>query len=217
MVRGRWLLVGLVSFVVLIGIVGATVSMSIPTPSVAAGAGATSTPGATLTPTPVPSPTASPSPPATPTPTPDPTADPTPTDPPTASGDPRLLYAEFLLRVDDDRSRVTTLNQTLADAAQVPNLKKVKAAAVDILDFVDAERDWLSAHPPAACYADAHRDARRMLAAYGTAADGFITWAGTGGGLAGAGALLDALAAADKAGAALTTFGKTLEATRCPA
>ncbi len=54
-----------------------------------------------------------------------------------------------------------------------------------------------------------------MLEAYGTAADLFIKWAATGGGLDGLTALGDALDAADAAGAALTAFGKVLEATSC--
>jgi hypothetical protein len=137
---------------------------------------------------------------------------------PRATGDPRLAYAEFLLRVNDDRAAVDRLNRALSSAAEAQDPKAVTAAAVDILDFVDSERDWLREHPPAACYAAAHASANAMLDAYGAAADRFIIWADAGGalgGLGGLGALGDALAAADTAADALTAFGKALEATTC--
>ena len=56
-----------------------------------------------------------------------------------------------------------------------------------------------------------------MLDAYGAAADAFIAWAETGGGIAGLGALGTAVDAAETASDALTTFGQVLEATTCPA
>ena len=107
------------------------------------------------------------------------------TAPPRATGDPRLAYAEFLLRVNDDRTMVEQLNQDLSTAAQAQNTGAVHAAAVAILDFADGERDWLREHPPADCYAAAHAAATTMLDAYAAAADRFIRWAATGGGLAG--------------------------------
>ena len=55
-----------------------------------------------------------------------------------------------------------------------------------------------------------------MLAAYGTAADRAIDWSATGGGIAGLGALGRAFEAGQTARDALTAFGHTLEATRCP-
>jgi hypothetical protein len=55
-----------------------------------------------------------------------------------------------------------------------------------------------------------------MLDAYGTAADAFIKWADTGGGLAGLAALGDAVDLAQTAAAASTAFGGALDATRCP-
>ena len=137
------------------------------------------------------------------------------TAPPRATGDPRLAYAEFLLRVNDDRTMVEQLNQDLSTAAQAQNTGAVHAAAVAILDFADGERDWLREHPPAACYSAAHAAATAMLDAYATAADGFIQWAATGGGLAGLPALGDALDAAQVASDALTAFGRALEATTC--
>jgi hypothetical protein len=56
-----------------------------------------------------------------------------------------------------------------------------------------------------------------MLEAYGSAADRFVTWAATGGGLGGLVALGDAIDAADAAGDALAAFGRALEATTCQA
>ena len=93
----------------------------------------------------------------------------------------------------------------------------MRRAAVDILDFVDSERDWLRDNPPADCYAAAHASAGAMLDTYGAAADSFIAWAETGGGFAGLAALGEALDAAQVASDALTSFGTALEATRCPA
>jgi len=142
---------------------------------------------------------------------------PAPTAAPRATGDPRLAYAEFLIRVNDDRSTVQRLNEALSTAAQAQDPKAVRVASVAILDFVDVERDWLRQHPPAECYAQAHASANAMLEAYGTAADRFIAWAETGGGLAGLTALGDALDAAQAAGDALDAFGKALEATTCRA
>src|SRR5206468_1757734 len=121
---------------------------------------------------------------------------------PRATGDPRLAYAEFLLRVNDDRTTVQRLNAALSTAAQAQDPAAVRTAAVAILDFVDGERDWLRDHPPADCYAAAHTAAGAMLDAYGAAADRFIHWADTGGGLAGLAAFGDALDAAQTAGTA---------------
>ena len=139
------------------------------------------------------------------------------TAPPRATGDPRLAYAEFLLRVNDDRTAVNGLNNELSTAAQAQDPVAVRRASVAILDFIDGERDWLREHPPATCYADAHEAAGAMLDAYGEAADRFIRWADAGGGLAGLAALGDALDAAQAASDALATFGRVLEATRCTA
>jgi len=146
-----------------------------------------------------------------------PAATPPSTLPPRATGDPRLAYAEFLLRVNDDRATVEDLNRDLASAADAQDPDAVRTAAVAILDFVDGERDWLREHPPAECYAAAHASANAMLEAYGSAADRFVTWAATGGGLGGLVALGEAVAAADAAGDALTAFGRALEATTCQA
>ena len=147
---------------------------------VASAAAATASSGAMATPSSAP--TARPTPPRTAA----------PTAPPRATGDPRLAYAEFLLRVNDDRATVERLNRALATAADAQDPKTVTTAAVAILDFVDGERDWLREHPPADCYAEAHAAANTMLEAYGSAADKFVTWAAAGGGFAGLTALGDA-------------------------
>ena len=136
--------------------------------------------------------------------------------PPRASGPPRLAWAAFLARLNEDRSTVEGLNAALTTAAQAQDPDAVKAASVAILDFVDVERDWLRDHPPADCYAAAHGAAAAMLDAYGTAADRFVDWTTTGGGLGGLPALGDAVAAADTARAAFETFVTALEGTTCP-
>jgi hypothetical protein len=152
----------------------------------------------------------------------EPSASPTPsrapaTSPPRASGPPLLAWTEFLAHLNDDRATVEGLNLALTTAAEAQDAQAVRSAAVDILDFVDVERDWLREHPPAECYADAHASAAAMLDAYGTAADRFVDWTTTGGGLGGLPALGVAVAAADAARAAFTTFAAALEATTCPA
>ena len=69
-------------------------------------------------------------------------------------------------RVNDDRATVERLNAALPTAVQAQDPGAVRSAAVDILDFVDAERDWLRENPPAdvlrgrACVG--RRDARRV-------------------------------------------------------
>ena len=174
-----------------------TAGPSVPVPSASAGAVASATPS--INPTAAPSRASN------------------PTAAPRATGDPRLAYAEFLLRLNDDRSEAERLNSDLSSAAQAQDPVAVRRASVAILDFVDLERDWLREHPPATCYAAAHESAGAMLDAYGTAADRFIRWAETGGGLAGLGALGDALDAAQVASDAMAAFGRALEGTRCPA
>jgi len=226
MTRNRWLVVGgaLVVAVVLFAAMagrlrqadGADASVTGASPG--AGSMPTDPPTAepTATPEPTPTPEVSATPEPTPELTPEPTPEPTPTDPPTARGDPRLLYAEFLLRVNDDRATVDRLNAALGTAAQAQDTKGVHDASVDILDFADAERDWLRDHPPAKCYATAHKAARSMIAAYGTAAERFLDWSATGGGLKGLDALGKAVDAANVAADRLTAFGKALEGTTCP-
>lgn len=153
----------------------------------------------------------------TPSPTPSTTPSPRPTPRPVATGDPRLLYAEFLLRLDDDRATVAGLNRTLQVAAEAGDRPAARRASIDILDFADAERDWLREHPPAACFADAHTAAGTMLEAYAATADAFIAWADAGNGLDGLAAFRRALEAAGVAGDAMTGLGRELEATTCQA
>ncbi len=168
--------------------------------------------------TPRTTPPSSPAPTDTPDPTPTPTptaATPKPTSAPRATGDPRAAYAAFLLRANDDRTRVEALNRALTAGFEDQDRDAVRKASVDILDFVDSERDWLREHPPAACYADAYAAANTMLAAYGTVADRFITWADAAKGLDSVAAFARALEAADAATQALDAFGAALEHTTC--
>jgi len=191
MTRNRWLLVGGLALVLAIEVV----YLMSRGPTVAGGV-----PDAVVSPTELPALT----------------PEPTPTDPPAAHGDPRLLYAEFLLRVNDDRATVDRLNSALSTSAQAQDTKGVHDASVDILDFVDSERDWLRDHPPARCYATAHQAARSMIAAYGDAAERFLDWSATDGGLKGLDALGKAVDAAQVAADKLTAFGSALDGTRCP-
>lgn len=133
-----------------------------------------------------------------------------------ATGDPRLAYAEFLLRANDDRTTVETMNAALTTGVNDQDRPAVRKASDDILDFVDSERDWLREHPPAKCYTDAHDAANSMLGAYGTAADRFIAWTKAAPGLDSLAAIGRALEAAKTAGDALAEFGRALEATTCP-
>lgn len=221
----RWLALGAIAIVALAVLVAVMRPSARGTPDASAGstagsaptdaAAAASTPASPAasgasTPTAVAGPTTKPSPAPTP-------ASPSRTDPPRATGDPRLAYAEFLLRVNDDRSAVDRLNRALGTATDDRDLDAVRAAAVDILDFVDAEHDWLREHPPTDCYAKAHASANAMLEAYGTAADRFIDWSAAGGGLAGLAAFGRAVDAAGAAADALSAFGQALDGTTCRA
>ena len=135
--------------------------------------------------------------------------------PPLASGSAIKAYAAFLSRVNDDRATVDGLDRDLSNASSTADLGGVRTAAVATLDFVDGERDWLLGHPPAACFADAHASAVAMLVAYGGAADRFVDWSTSGGGLNGLPALGRAAEAADAAKTALTTFASVLGETTC--
>ena len=205
MPQSRWLIAGAVVAVVAVALLVATLGRGSPagvadvspSPSASSGRDADRDPDAdpvdrppsVVAPTPAPTPTTAPA-----------------TTPPRASGPPLLAWAEFLARLNEDRSTVEGLNAALTTAAQAQDPDAVKAASVDILDFVDVERDWLRDHPPADCYAAAHGAAAAMLDAYGTAADRFIDWSASGGGLGGLPALGVALDAADTARAAFETL-----------
>src|SRR5688572_6158719 len=212
MPQSRWLISGAVVAVIAVALLVATFGRGSPAGvaevSPSPTAIRTTAPVATWTPAPSPSPVA-------PTPAPTRTAAPA-TTPPRASGPALLAWAEFLARLNEDRSTVEGLNAALTTAAQAQDPDAVKAASVDILDFVDVERDWLRDHPPAACYAAAHGAAAAMLDAYGTAAERFIDWSASGGGLGGLPALGVALDAADTARAAFDAFVAALEGTTCP-
>lgn len=223
MARSRWLLVAVLAVVVLAvwatalaalgriqGGPDLTAVAGVPTFALTVPSGA-ATPDLTADPSAAPL-ASDPPPPASPTPTPP--ASPTPTPIGTAEGDPRLRFIEFQLRLADAAADVQALNEALTDAARAEDDAATVAAAVDMLDFVDRERDWLGQHPPTDCYAEAHRAARAMLADYGAVADGAIDYANATG--------LDRLAAfgevlerADVAGDALRVLGDALEAATC--
>jgi hypothetical protein len=218
MPQTRWLLVGAVMAIAAVALLVATFGRG----NLAGSADASPSPStptsdatatmATSRPSALPSATA-----GTPAPTPNPEPAPSVTAPPRASGPPRLAWAEFLARLNEDRATVERLNAALTTAAQAQDPDAVKAASVDILDFVDVERDWLREHPPADCYAEAHAAASAMLDAYGIAAERFIDWTSTGGGLGGLPALGVAVDAAERARAAFTRFVTAMEGTTCPA
>jgi hypothetical protein len=176
-------------------------------PSASALAAATPTPALAE---PSPSPTI-----ATDAPTPTQTDD--PTGEPDSPTDPRLAYAEFLLRLAAARADVQDLNAALVVAAENGDTTTVRATAVDILQFADRERDWLLTHPPAACYADAHDAAGAMLEAYATVAERAIDWADADTGLETLDALAEVLTAAGEARVALDDLAQELEAATCPA
>jgi hypothetical protein len=153
--------------------------------------------------------------PTDPSPTSRPTVVPTRTPrPPAPSGEARLLYAEFLTRLDDDRATVGPLNAALTSAAQTGDKPAVRETAVDILQFADGERDWLLGHPPADCYATAHDAAGSMLEAYATVADRAIEWTNRTG-FAALQALARVAEAADDAQAELARLAEALETTSC--
>jgi hypothetical protein len=206
----RWLMLGGAVVVVMVALVAIAGPRGTAGPSSAPTGSGGLIPAATVTA--APSPTAAPTPSVVAS-----SAPPAATVPPRASGAPGKAYAEFLQRVNADRTRVDELNQDLTAAVQAQDPVAARRASVAILDFVDGERDWLREHPPADCYATAHTAAGAMLDAYGSAADRFIRWADTGGGLAGLAALGEALDAAQVASDALTAFGGAIEATACVA
>lgn len=135
--------------------------------------------------------------------------------PPRTSRDPHFAYADFLSRLNDDRSKVDQLNSALSTAVTAGDRAAARTAAMAILDFVNGERKWLVDHPPADCYAAAHAAGIAMLDAYQTAASDFVDWAGTSG-LSGLVALAKAGDAANAATAAFTAFGNAIVSTQCP-
>ena len=154
-----------------------------------------------------------------PTPTAPPTPEPTPTAVPTAEPAPpedaRLAYAAFLSRLNDARAKAEALNASLRAAGETGSSDGVRSVAVEILDFVDEERDWLRDHPPAACYADAHASAQAMVTAYGTVGEESLRWAAAEG-LDVVAALAAVYEAAEAATVAAGQFGDELQAASCP-
>jgi hypothetical protein len=206
-----WLMLGGAAVVVVVALIALALPRDEPRPSTPSPTGSGGlVPAATVTAPPRPSDPSSSIPPAlAPTPRPATAA-------PRTSAAPRLAYAAFLRRVNADRATVERLNANLSAPVQAQDPAAARPAAVAILDFVDQERDWLRDNPPAECYASAHASAGAMLDAYGTAANAFIKWADSGGGLAGFAALGDAVDLAQRAADASTSFGSALDATRCP-
>jgi hypothetical protein len=143
---------------------------------------------------PTPAPTHSPTPASSPTTVP---TDPSPASP-DPGADPQLAFAEFVLRLGTAREDADRLMDELQLAAEAGDDAGVRAAALDIGDLVDEERAWLAVHPPAPCYADAHRDADGMYVAFGVAADRAVAWADADG-LAAIPALIETLDAVSRA------------------
>ena len=196
---------------------GATAS---PTSRLGSGSTASSSTGARISASPRPAsraPSASREPSASRTPVPSPTARPTPrrTAAPRTSRDPHLAYADFLSRVNDDRSKVDQLNSALSTAVTAGDRAAARTAAMAILDFVKGERQWLVDHPPADCYAAAHGAGIAMLDAYQTAASDFVDWAGASG-LSALVALAKAGDAANAATDGFAAFGTAITSTQCP-
>jgi hypothetical protein len=211
MTRPGWFVLGGAVVVVVVALAALTLQGGTPQPSATPGGSGGLEPAATATAIPSVDATPATSVPADPSGTPGPA-----TAPPRTSEQPALAYAAFLKRVNDDRATVERLNQALSPAVQAQDVAATRTASVAILDFVDGEHDWLRDHPPADCYAAAHAAAGAMLDAYGKAADGFIKWADTGGGLDGLVALGDAVQFAQDAADSLTAFSTTLDDTACP-
>lgn len=188
----------------------------VPTPD-STDVAAAPTPTASDVPAPSRTPPASQAP--TPTPAPEPSSPPTPDNTPepapgAPTGDPRLAYGEFQLRLADAATEVQSLNAGLRAAAEDLDTEAVQASAVDILDFVDSERDWLRDHPPAVCYARAHAAAGDMLAAYGTVAEAALRWTSASG-LEAIAALADLGVAVEDATGEAESFARAFEAVRC--
>ena len=160
---------------------------------------------------------------ATPRPTPIPEPMPTPTEPPpTAEPDPDggssdlASWLAFLARLDGARASAQALNDDLRSAGEDSDQAGVAAAAADMADLVDRERDWLAANPPAACYADAHAAADDLLAAYGEVSTQAARWSEATG-LEVLAALADVYTAVEAATAEAADIGRELEAVSCPA
>ena len=220
--RSRWLLPAVLALTV-VGVLALALSLSARPqgdPDLGGVDPASASPSAAPTVPPTASPTATPSP--SPTPSPTPTVTPTPSRAPTASpagagedAEARRRFVEFQQRLIADAAEVQASSQAMTDAVQAQDDPATVAASVDVLDFVDRERDWLAAHPPADCYSTAHGAAGAMLVAYAAVADAVLAYAGATG--------LDRLEAlaivADRADAARVSLSQlqvAVESATCP-
>ena len=203
----RWLAIAGVVVVTAVGIAwlagdrGTGIVVDTPNPSAAAVPSASSV--STALPSSAPSATASPTPRAA------------PTARPIATGDPRLLYAEFLLRLGDDRIDRRGLNQDAPDRGRGRRPAR-RPPSVHRHPRLRRRGARLAAGPSArgllcgrACVR--RQDARCLR----RTADAFIAWADAGDGLVGLAALGRALEAAGIAGRCRHQLGRELEATTC--
>jgi hypothetical protein len=154
---------------------------------------------------------------AAPSPTPAGTPRPSskPTRGPSTTDDPRVAYAAFLARLDDDRRTATDHADQLVAAIEDGDRAAARSTAVDILQFADGEHDWLTAHPPADCYIAAHDAAGSMVEAYATVADRALDWVEAAPGLATLDALGKVIGAGSDASDAAATLAGSLEASTC--
>ena len=217
--RGQWLLLAALAiaavgvWAVLLGQILAPQPPS-PSPAIADAPSATPSPSVAVTPS-AESPSApssvGPSPPASPS--PDVATSPEP--PSGGEAEPLVGWLTFLDRMNGARTSAQALNGELRDAGEAQDVDAVRRTAADMADLVATERAWLSANPPADCYADAHTAADDLLAAYGEVATQATRWADTSG-LAALSALADLYVAVEDATAAAATAGRSLEGVGCP-
>jgi len=217
--RGQWLLLAGLA-IAAVGVWAVLLSQILAAPS------SSPTPGVADVPSPTPSVTAS----MTPTPTPSatvasaapPEATPTPQAEASSDGEggeggeePVAGLLTFLDRMNGARTSAQALNAQLREAGEAQDTDAVRATAGEMADLVATERAWLSEHPPADCYADAHAAADDLLAAYGEVATQATRWVDTSG-LATLSALADLYVAVEDATAAAAVAGQSLEAVSCP-
>ena len=216
--RGQWLLLAALAiaavgvWAVLLGQILAPQPPS-PSPAIADAPSATPSPSVAVTPS-AESPSApssvGPSPPASPS--PDVATSPEP--PSGGEAEPLVGWLTFLDRMNGARTSAQALNGELRDAGEAQDVDAVRRTAADMADLVATERAWLSANPPADCYADAHAAADDLLASYGEVATQATRWADTSG-LAALSALADLYVAVEEAAAAAATAGQSLEGVGC--
>lgn len=217
--RGQWLLLAGLA-IAAVGVwavlLGQVLAPQSPGPSPAVADAPSATPSSTTTTAPTAAASAAPSAAA-----PIPTASPppeveAPPEPP-SGGEPEAIagWLTFLDRMNGARTAAQTLNGELRDAGEAQDVDAVRRTAGAMADLVATERAWLSANPPADCYADAHAAADDLLAAYGEVATEATRWADTSG-LAALSALADLYVAVEDATVAAAAAGQSLEAVACP-